>query len=557
MDAAENTGSSAEVTVFVQNRDMTLAAPDALEQQVAPPAPEPVVAPVAPPVGTVPDAPATLTERQFNEQHEEPTLIAAVPDMEALRSEVGYVSAIRDDGAAVRTSLPRQLAALPKAEEPVQTADEALAIDHSLIGHVAITGVEGAAQESQIAAIDASPRMTMPRHLPEVGRHLITPIADTTGLTRPIEPRLASAESIQRITRPRTEVAALPSTEAMVLMQPGRLVLEPAMELRPGRTGYEMARTTAPLRSLLPTETLAADLATLDTLVIDAEPIAADGTIVAFLEARTTMPTRDMAAPEAAAETAPELGVGPTTLADRPAGTPLAAIGEPAYPGVRTTIPSSEVPSLARAEDRAHGGIAELTCDPEVLAALPETSQRLTTPPGTLETTALLADAPARDDRPSGLRIAVLPEQAARMAIPDDGRITRPGEPIIAPVASSAFEDIEVVLNSKTLDLLVQPELREGISLAPLREIFEASDGVVYWYPVEKRVRATRPGTEMDLTIGNPEVTVNDNLRTLQVAPYIKHGRTMVPLQFIADTLDVTITFNPKTGQICLTSNEF
>jgi hypothetical protein len=61
----------------------------------------------------------------------------------------------------------------------------------------------------------------------------------------------------------------------------------------------------------------------------------------------------------------------------------------------------------------------------------------------------------------------------------------------------------------------------------------------------------------MQITIGDPEVTVNDHSRVLQVAPYIKRGRTMVPLQFLADTLDVTVTFNPDSGQICLTSNEF
>ncbi len=155
------------------------------------------------------------------------------------------------------------------------------------------------------------------------------------------------------------------------------------------------------------------------------------------------------------------------------------------------------------------------------------------------------------------MRIAVLPERALRAAIPADGRMTLPGQPMIAPVASMQFADVKVLFDSETLELLAAPELNEGISIAPLREIFEASDGVLYWYPVEKRVTASRPGTEMSLTIGDPRVTVNDQMRVLEVAPYIKHGRTMVPLQFLADTLDVTVTFNPATGQICLTSNEF
>ncbi len=51
-------------------------------------------------------------------------------------------------------------------------------------------------------------------------------------------------------------------------------------------------------------------------------------------------------------------------------------------------------------------------------------------------------------------------------------------------------------------------------------------------------------------------MTVNNQQQTLELAPYIKRGRTMVPLQFIADTLDVTITYNPATGEIVISSNE-
>jgi len=155
------------------------------------------------------------------------------------------------------------------------------------------------------------------------------------------------------------------------------------------------------------------------------------------------------------------------------------------------------------------------------------------------------------------MRIAVLPERASRAMIPADGRMTRPDAPAIAPVASMSFEDVQVLFNSETLQLLAQPELNQGICLAPLREVFEASDGVLYWFPIEKKVRAVRPGTDMRLTIGDPAIQLNNQVRVLEVAPYIKQGRTMVPLQFLADTLDVTVTFNPATGQICLTSNQF
>ena len=173
---------------------------------------------------------------------------------------------------------------------------------------------------------------------------------------------------------------------------------------------------------------------------------------------------------------------------------------------------------------------------------------------------ALLSPRPGVVSADTGVRtleVAVIPADARRAAIPADGRLTAPTGARVAPVARTDFEDVKILFNSEALALLADPESKGGISIAPLREIFEHTDGVLYWFPVEKRVRAVNSDTEIDLTIGNPTVTVNEQSVALEVAPYIKQGRTMVPLQFIADTLDVTVTLNPQTGQICLTSNKF
>jgi len=231
----------------------------------------------------------------------------------------------------------------------------------------------------------------------------------------------------------------------------------------------------------------------------------------------------------------------------------------------RMTLPRTEIQSLPSTDTGVElrpgivslDPILQLTPDQEMLAT------RTTMPVMSLipgeeisADTDLTAFQPVEGDTAT-MRIAVLPERASRAAIPADGRITHPGDPVIAPVASMEFDQVQVLFDNETLELLADPEFSDGISMAPLREIFEHSDGMLYWYPVEKRVKATRPGTEMDLTIGSADVTVNNETRTLQIAPYIKQGRTMVPLQFLADTLDITVTLNPETGQICLTSNEF
>jgi hypothetical protein len=104
--------------------------------------------------------------------------------------------------------------------------------------------------------------------------------------------------------------------------------------------------------------------------------------------------------------------------------------------------------------------------------------------------------------------------------------------------------------------LRAAPTVVDGISIAPLREIFESCDGVLYWYHVDKRVKAINPNVEMHLKIGNPVAEVNGDEEQLVLAPFIKNGRTMLPLEFIAGTLDVTVSFNSSTGELIICSND-
>lgn len=429
MDEAENEGASAEVTIFVKNRDMTTAPSAALTSM-----------PPAPTVGVQEPAAASAFGAT-----EEPLMALATGAVDVTRSRVGYASPIADYTAEPRISLPGL-----GLEQIVPTSGEALAPE--------------IVEEPALAAADVTPRLTMPRDI-KPGSHVVMPIAGQSG---PLAPEASATDTAPRMTMPRALVARVASAGAE------EFVLEPVLEVTPDPEQM-VALTTTPGATLIPAEMVIAEETPMETLVVSSEPETDIEPMVAALDGRMTQPDRMLV---------------PATVAVAP-----------------------EEVELSAAQTIADDG--------------------------------------------AQMRIALLPERASLEAIPADGRMTLPGRPVIAPVASTQFEDVTVFLNSEALDLLASPEFKDGISVAPLREIFEASDGVLYWYPVEKRVAASRPGTELSLTIGNPQVTVNDQTRVLEIAPYIKQGRTMVPLQFLADALDVTITFNPQTGQICLTSNEF
>ncbi|MBD3293230.1 MAG: hypothetical protein GF393_09915 [Armatimonadia bacterium] len=452
MDQAENESASAEVTVFVKNRDMTTASAQSLAA--------PGTAPVAPSVGVQQPG---LTQTEFATPSE-PLMAMDTDNVEAEGARVGYLPPIGDREISARTSSPRLISALPRDMQP-EPAHQLSTQDETAEALAVATTHEPIA-EHQIASNELAPRLTVPRRLAATD-HVVTPMTDSERAAEPVSPQVATVDSLQRMTLPRTEIASGATTDMGVELKPGPVALEPILQVSPGSEKLA-ARMTTPGLSLVPSEQLAADDTTAEALVVSGDPQADWGSVAATIDSRTTMPERTLQ----------------PTSAD------------------------------------------------------------------------LRAFRPLEGDTDS-MRIAVLPERASRAAIPADGRMTLPGQPTIAPVASMAFEQVKVLFDNETLEMLTPPEMAEGISIAPLREIFEHSDGVLYWYPVEKRVKATRPGTEMNLQIGDPQVQVNNETRTLQVAPYIKHGRTMVPLQFLADTLDVTVTFNPESGQICLTSNDF
>jgi len=195
-----------------------------------------------------------------------------------------------------------------------------------------------------------------------------------------------------------------------------------------------------------------------------------------------------------------------------------------------------------------------------------------TTQPASPETT--VAKAPTQPVPPAPEPVQQQPELAATEAVKvpashsslamlpkgelpsSPAGTTRPDLPQLA-VVESKVKDIAVVFDGQALELRSTPETLNGITTGPLRELFEHTDGVLYWFPITKEVRAINATTDVHLTIGNPEIDVNGMTRRVDLAPYVKRGRTMLPLQFIADTLDLTITYNPATQQIVVTSNDF
>jgi LysM repeat protein len=146
-------------------------------------------------------------------------------------------------------------------------------------------------------------------------------------------------------------------------------------------------------------------------------------------------------------------------------------------------------------------------------------------------------------------RHGVSPEAVAAVnGIANPNRV-RAGDRIIIPTST-----FQVVFDNTRIAFDVPPRIQDGIPLAPFRQIFEHTGGWLFWYPQAKTVRAVNAEREIELKIGHPTARVNNQALPLEVAPFIERGRTIVPLSFVRDALDVKIHYDPKTGNLLIES---
>jgi Copper amine oxidase N-terminal domain len=110
-----------------------------------------------------------------------------------------------------------------------------------------------------------------------------------------------------------------------------------------------------------------------------------------------------------------------------------------------------------------------------------------------------------------------------------------------------------VLLNGSYVEFDVQPRVDNGIPMTPFRHLMEKSGGKVKWLNNEKSVSALSDGKDIWFKVGDSTAKINNLPFTLELAPYIDRGRTIVPLSFMKDALDVNIQFDPATGHVLIT----
>lgn len=113
-----------------------------------------------------------------------------------------------------------------------------------------------------------------------------------------------------------------------------------------------------------------------------------------------------------------------------------------------------------------------------------------------------------------------------------------------------------ISINSTPISFDVAPRVQDGIPLAPIRHLLEHSGGNVEWANDSKTMTAFVEGRTIYVKIGDRIAKINELPVEMEIAPFLERGRTIVPLSFVKDTLDVEIQYDPKTGHVLITSTK-
>lgn len=111
-----------------------------------------------------------------------------------------------------------------------------------------------------------------------------------------------------------------------------------------------------------------------------------------------------------------------------------------------------------------------------------------------------------------------------------------------------------VVLNSQYVDFDVNPRVDDGVPMTPFRHLLEKAGGTVDWENLTKTVKAKADGHDIRLQIGDKNALVNKLSVNLEVAPYIDRGRTIVPLSFLHEALNVNVEYDKETGHVLIST---
>lgn len=97
------------------------------------------------------------------------------------------------------------------------------------------------------------------------------------------------------------------------------------------------------------------------------------------------------------------------------------------------------------------------------------------------------------------------------------------------------------------------PFIENGRTLVPVRYLGDAIGATTNWDGTTKTVTLTKGDTVVTIVIGESNIAVNGQASPLDVAPVIQDGRAYLPVSAIAQAFGYTVSWDQATQTVSLT----
>lgn len=136
-------------------------------------------------------------------------------------------------------------------------------------------------------------------------------------------------------------------------------------------------------------------------------------------------------------------------------------------------------------------------------------------------------------------------------------------------VSFASEEKIEVMLNGKYIDFtdnegnVVEPQIINDRTMVPFRKIFnsfEVNDEDIKWIRATQTVKAHKDDVDIELQIGSniAKKTISGETAELVLdsAPVIIDGRTLVPVRFIAESMNKIVGWDSENRSVIIIDSQ-
>ena len=130
---------------------------------------------------------------------------------------------------------------------------------------------------------------------------------------------------------------------------------------------------------------------------------------------------------------------------------------------------------------------------------------------------------------------------------------------IVAVVLLSATfvyaQDVSVYLNGARLEFDVEPRIINDRTMVPMRKIFEALGAIVTWDGATQTVTGKKGDVVVNVSIDSKVLFKNGSPTSLDVAPVLIDGRTLVPARAIAESFDCKVDWDGTKQRVDIATN--